>query len=623
AEALAAGLDVCLVLKRERHDGTLICINKQMSDFVMNMERTVLGPLLQDDFRIAVYGNNFFGFVVARLDQQGCVQEFSDLLLRALRSDPWSTQVPLPALEYLDSLQSSNVYGFINQGSIQQAYTQESMRGRDQGQVLEAGLAKHLSAVLVNPLNYNTTLRHELVTFDIGVESAGVVMLQVDFAEVLAVVHGFIPLFVISNGASVNVKCEKALTQYSQFYRNPADRLPGNKNHPVCYPLVYYKAYAVALWVYCCSHTVKNVRNNLSYSQKGGSGELKLRRRGGVGADALQLVDVDWIKHQQAVYDSVVANMRFSMVGVSEEMFEAVKLHSYKMKVGPALQIFSRAMQDLEDFYIDTQQSAEAPTPVETRLTVQALQALRPLKMGITEYWYVMNGKDLAMVDAGDTTKLKLLGTQDRRELLALRSAGRLMDDGAEDIRYQLRNNPNCGMSLGKNYITDTTQRMVTHGGYGMAGFVEWYTEILRPKSKFYMRAASTNDYEEMWFGIVKHFSPDTGLRNLHDACDRAMTFAVGRATEYVDVQIALLYNGEGEVAKRKMQWRRSSEVVLSRGNAFIPHDVENDGDLNVSIDDEVPVKKCAIKVRNTSSVRVRFQGSESALLVGRIDRNV
>jgi hypothetical protein len=67
---------------------------------------------LQDDFKIAVYGNNFFGSVLGQLDRSGSINDFNDILLTAFVNNLPETVLPYEKLAKVASLLTDKFFSF-------------------------------------------------------------------------------------------------------------------------------------------------------------------------------------------------------------------------------------------------------------------------------------------------------------------------------------------------------------------------------------------------------------------------------------------------------------------------------------------------------------------------------
>lgn len=466
-------------------------------------------------------------------------------------------------------------------------------------------LASHHSVVMTMPLHFTNKLRHVCTSFDTGTCTAASVLTQLMTAEMVNTWQGNVVVANTTDGASPNIKAYRGLATVPQFYSDPARRDNADRDVLVAFASLCYAGNSLVFFLFDPPHVLKNQRNNLWYSQEGGTKKLLLQGTA-QSPGSHKLVHVDWVRDQVAVYQESVRGGRLRpQVGLNSSMFESCETPSGKMKVQPALDIMSEPFQQLEDRFVE-QHTPAGDGNANDRRTIESLQALRPWKKAALNMFTIMNGQDVQVRAKGLPRKSKLLSADCAYEMKALREYGRLAQAGAQAVSQAQALHPALHLTHQRHFIAHATQAMIEDVAFGVPSLTEYYSTVLRPGMSLNPRAL-TNDNLERHFGISKDkCHGDHSALNLALADTKAVLYKIATTQHYAEVHLsrsldaflrsrsggggsssstasAATSSCEASSARKHKRTRRSYDAVVVGSNVRLRSDscVESDDDYD------------------------------------------
>jgi hypothetical protein len=244
--------------------------------------------------------------------------------------------------------------------------------------------------------------------------------------------------------------------------------------------------------------------------------------------------------------------------GFTEDVFKAIESNGSKMNVGLAAKFFSTKHQRIQESNIQSSLSKESLT-LEDVVMIRGINAFSPHTVLINDVFDVFNGINVNASKncEGKNKVLERLTYLDKRQLLLIRSTGRMFDDGARDIVRAMevqsneitnvmppkkkkkitrnkQNNPiNEKITLHKNYFSYQTQIMASSTCYSIASFLVGY-HAHRPNCSVNLRNLNS-DCIEQHFSVFKYFCKgEVTVNRIRHAEARAATHRAIEARKYV-----------------------------------------------------------------------------------------
>lgn len=301
--------------------------------------------------------------------------------------------------------------------------------------------------------------------FFTGTLNTAAVIKQTFTAELVSSWTGLLNVVVIKDAASINQGAQSALCTNYQYYKHPGDRLNGDIQRKVSYRHIIYDT--LTHDIPDPTHLIKNERNNVSYSQAGGTKFLLLKDADFIDGQYVNnyyniddevytddtdgrirfadrvykkygYVLVDWdICFQRPFLKWQAKVGRLSVArGLTPEIFNAVKTN--KMNAGFAIKSFSEKMALVEKEICDDIISSSAGLlSMEEEVIVRGIKIFAPFKQHVNIWWDVVNGKNVegSRKSLGKDIVRERITYLNKDKLLIMRQHARMMDKMVQDVR--------------------------------------------------------------------------------------------------------------------------------------------------------------------------------------------
>ncbi len=445
---------------------------------------------------------------------------------------------------------NNNVSGFNELHSLSSTFN--IFNAVSDENIIRHSLANSHSTLLLTPIAIGLKGRFQFGSWNTNTLNACDIIFMLRTAIIVLPFANFKIRLISTDGASINMKAQQTLCTHHQSNYNK-----NNKKYRCAFMDFIY--FCFIFWVYDFCHVIKNLRNNLCYSQDCGTRKIMTPDRDN------NLVYLNFLKLKQVINDYFDHTGRLSAErGQCLAAFDAFDSNFTKMKVSLATCMFSCKMQQLfkrvikwlennrgNNLHILSQQDCEL---------INIISAVLPYMKSIDKMFDICNGRDKMQENkliVGAKIKPLYLNCDSVNELNTLIDVPNLLENNAKLITNNNDSNNN-DYTLHKNFFTWQTQLMTGVTCHGFVSFVSYYCGKLHPHFSVCLRNGSS-DALERHYGNVKYHCPVVTALAVRYAEARASTLNIRNLEDYISE-----ISSKSNLAHRKRHVRDNGNVSVS-----------------------------------------------------------